>query len=234
MAKTNTAVKPKSNGKPKPSRPRAENQPPPVSVSGQEVSATTEAIPSEPITPTMSNGDIADSIRNEIAGSGVSTAPTESIVQIPHSDLYPFKGHPFQLRDDDDMKALVASVKERGIDQPALVRPREDRGYELIAGHRRQHAAVLAGKSSVPCVIRQMNDDEAILAMTESNLNHRSEILPSERAKALKMQLDAIKHQGAKPGKDKNGELSRRSNEIVAERNHMSVKNPKLPITMTW
>ena len=149
----------------------------------------------------------------------------ETIVYITHADLHPFKGHPFQVRDDDAMKALVESVKERGIDQPALVRPREGGGYELVAGHRRQHAAELAGYANVPCVIRNMTDDEAILAMTESNFNQRAEILPSERAQALKMQLDAIKRQGSRGGEVKNGELSKRSNEIIAERNKMSIKN---------
>jgi hypothetical protein len=123
------------------------------------------------------------------------------------------------------MKALAASVKERGIDQPALVRPREGGGYELVAGHRRQHAAELAGHANIPCVVRDMTDDEAILAMTESNFNQRAEILPSERARALKMQLDAIKHQGARAEGAAPGDIGKRSNEIIAERNQMSVKN---------
>jgi len=150
---------------------------------------------------------------------------TEKIEYIKHADLHPFKGHPFQVRDDDAMKALIESVKERGIDQPALVRPREEGGYELVAGHRRQHAAELAGYADVPCVVRNMTDEEAVLAMTESNFNQRSEILASERAQALKMQLDAIKRQGAKGGEITNGELGKRSNEIIAERNNMSIKN---------
>jgi len=119
------------------------------------------------------------------------------------------------------MKSLVASVKERGVDQPALVRPREDGGYEIIAGHRRQHASELAGYTNVPCVVRDMTDDEAVLAMAESNFNQRDEILPSERAKALKMQLDAIKHQGART---EGGDIGKRSNEIIADRNKMTVK----------
>jgi len=157
---------------------------------------------------------------------------TEKIVYISHAELHPFKGHPFKVHDDDAMKALVESVKERGIDQPALVRPREKGDYELVSGHRRQHAAELAGYINVPCVVRNMTDDEAILAMTESNFNQRLEILPSERAKALKMQLDAIKHQGTKNTDLKSGELVKRSNEIVAERNKMSVKNVQRYITL--
>ena len=149
----------------------------------------------------------------------------ESIVYIAPAELFPFKAHPFRVRDDEAIKALVESVKERGIDQPALVRPRDGGGFELVAGRRRQHAVEFAGYINVSCVVRNMTDDEAILAMTESNFNQRTEILPSERAKALKMQLDAIKHQGAKSGELKPGEVGKRSNEIIAERNKMSIKN---------
>jgi ParB/RepB/Spo0J family partition protein len=157
---------------------------------------------------------------------------TETIVYLNHDELHPFKGHPFQVRNDDAMKALMESVKERGIDQPALVRPREGGGYELVAGHRRQHAAELAGYINVPCVIRNMTDDEAILAMTESNFNQRAEILPSERSKALKMQLDAIKRQGARLNGDATVDVGKRSNEIIAERNKMSIKNVQRYITL--
>ena len=150
---------------------------------------------------------------------------TEQIVYIVHAELHPFKSHPFQVRDDDAMKTLVESVKERGVDQPALVRPREGGGYELVAGHRRQHASELAGYENIPCIVREMTDDEAILAMTESNFNQRAEILPSERAQALKMQLDAIKRQGARFDGVASGDVGKRSNEIIAERNKMSVKN---------
>jgi hypothetical protein len=156
-------------------------------------------------------------------------------VYIKHDELHPFKGHPFQVREDEAMKALVASVYERGVDQPALVRPREDGGYELVAGHRRQHAAELAGYTNIPCVVRNMTDDEAVLAMTESNFNQRSEILPSERAQALKMQLDAIKRQGARWNGEAPaaGEVGKRSNEIIAARNQMAVKQVQRYITLT-
>ena len=149
---------------------------------------------------------------------------TEKIVYIDHSELHPFKNHPFQVRDDDAMKTLVDSVKERGVDQPAIVRPRENGGFELIAGHRRQHASELAGLKNVPCVVRNMTDEEAVLAMTESNFNQRDQILASERAQALKMQLDAIKRQGARHTGVAAGDVGKRSNEIVAERNKMAVK----------
>ena len=128
------------------------------------------------------------------------------------------------MRDDDAMKTLVASVKERGVDQPAIVRPREGGGYELIAGHRRQQASEMAGIKNVPCVVRNMTDEEAILAMTESNFNQRSEILASERAQALKMQLEAIKRQGERFTGVAAGDIGKRSNEIIAERNKMGAK----------
>ena len=148
----------------------------------------------------------------------------ETIVYIAHADLHPFKNHPFQVREDDDMKNLVTSIKERGVDQAAIVRPRESGGYEIIAGHRRQLASEKAGILNVPCVVRNMTDDEAILAMTESNFNQRSEILASERAQALKMQLDAIKRQGERFNGVASGDIGKHSNEIIAERNQMGVK----------
>ena len=93
------------------------------------------------------------------------------------------------------MRAMVSSVKDKGVTQPAIVRPREDGGYEIVSGHRRQKASELAGYADMPCIVRNLTDDEAITQMVEDNLNQREEILPSERAKALKMQLEAIKHQ---------------------------------------
>ena len=133
-----------------------------------------------------SNAEVeaAPPVEQEAAPPRDATRPgdTETVVYIPHAELHAFKGHPFLVRDDDAMKSLVESVKDRGVDQPAIVCPREDGGYELVAGHRRQQAAVLAGYANIPCIVRNMTDDEAILAMTESNFNQRAEILPSERA----------------------------------------------------
>jgi hypothetical protein len=148
----------------------------------------------------------------------------ETIVYIDHTELHPFKDHPFQVRNDNDMKSLVDSIKERGFDQAALVRPREEGGYELVAGHRRQQAAILAGLKNLPCVIREMTDEQAILAMTESNFTYRTEILASERAAALKMQLDAIKRQGERFSGVADGDIGKRSNEIIAEKNKMGAK----------
>ncbi len=123
------------------------------------------------------------------------------------------------------MRAMVSSVKDKGVTQPAIVRPREDGGYEIVSGHRRQKASELAGYADMPCIVRNLTDDEAITQMVEDNLNQREEILPSERAKALKMQLEAIKHQGSRTsGQIDPKDAGKRSNEIVAERNKMAVK----------
>ena len=142
----------------------------------------------------------------------------EQIVYLNLSKLYAFKDHPFQVRNDEEMAAMVESVKDKGVTQPAIVRPREDGGYEIVSGHRRQKASELAGFTDMPCIIRNMTDEQAITQMVEDNTNQRENILPSERAKALQMQLEAIKRQGARTG---NGQ---RSNEVVAERNKMTVK----------
>ena len=152
-------------------------------------------------------------------------AEKEEIVYLNLSDLHPFKNHPFGVRDDAEMQGLVESVKAAGVNQPALVRPREDGGYEIVSGHRRQKASELAGYADMPCIVRNLTDDEAITQMVEDNLNQREEILPSERAKALKMQLEAIKHQGSRTsGQIDPKDAGKRSNEIVAERNKMAVK----------
>ena len=145
----------------------------------------------------------------------------EEIVYLDLSDLHPFKDHPFGVRDDAEMKSLVESVRNGGVNQPALVRPREGGGYEIIAGHRRQMASQLAGYRNMPYIVRNMTDDEAILAMTDDNLRQRETILPSEKAMSLKMQYEAIKHQGARGGSAEAGKLSLES---VGQRNGMSVK----------
>ena len=148
-------------------------------------------------------------------------AEKEEIVYLNLSDLHPFKDHPFGVRDDAEMKSLVESVRNGGVNQPALVRPREGGGYEIIAGHRRQMASQLAGYRNMPCIVRNMTDDEAILAMTDDNLRQRETILPSEKAMSLKMQYEAIKHQGERGDSAEAGKLSLES---VGQRNGMSVK----------
>ena len=155
---------------------------------------------------------------------------TEQIVYLNLSELHAFKNHPFQVRDDEEMRAMVESVKDKGVTQPAIVRPREDGGYEIVSGHRRMKASDLAGFANMPCIIRNLTDEQAITQMVEDNTNQRESILPSERAKALKMQLEAIKRQGARGDLATSGqdgpklENGQRSNQIVAERNKMAVK----------
>lgn len=131
------------------------------------------------------------------------------------------------------MKGLAESVKDNGVHQPALVRPREGGGYEIIAGHRRQRASELAGFANMPCIVRNMTDDEAILAMTDDNLRHREKILPMEKAQSLKMQVEAISHQGAKLEGVAAGDVGKRSTEIVGERNGMNYKQVQRYIRLT-
>ena len=121
----------------------------------------------------------------------------EQVQQIPIGELFPFKNHPFKVLDDDSMSDTVESVKQYGVLSPLIARPRPKGGYEIISGHRRQHAAELAGLETLPVIVRQMDDDAAIILMVDSNLQ-REHILPSERAFAYKMKLDAIKNQGTR------------------------------------
>ncbi len=122
-------------------------------------------------------------------------AAREKIMEIPLSELFPFEDHPFSVRDDDAMKETVESVKEVGVVVPAIARPREGGGYELIAGHRRKRACELAGLETMPVIVRDLDRDAAIIAMVDSNLQ-RENILPIEKAKAYKMKLEAMKRQG--------------------------------------
>ena len=121
----------------------------------------------------------------------------EQVQQIPIGELFPFKNHPFKVLDDDSMSDTVESVKQYGVLSPLIARPRPEGGYEIISGHRRQHAAELAGLETLPVIVRQMDDDAAVVLMVDSNLQ-RENILPSERAFAYKMKLEAIKNQGAR------------------------------------
>lgn len=121
----------------------------------------------------------------------------EQVQQIPIGELFPFKDHPFKVLDDESMQRTVESVEQYGVLSPLIARPRSEGGYEIISGHRRQHAAQLAGLDALPVIVRQMDDDAAVLLMVDSNLQ-RENILPSERAFAYKMKLEAIKNQGAR------------------------------------
>ena len=122
----------------------------------------------------------------------------EQVQQIPIGELFPFKNHPFKVLDDESMQRTVESVEQYGVLSPLIARPRPDGdGYEIISGHRRQYAAKLAGLETLPVIVRQMSDDAAVILMVDSNLQ-REHILPSERAFAYKMKLDALKNQGAR------------------------------------
>ena len=126
-----------------------------------------------------------------------TAAQGEQIQQVPVAELHPFKDHPFKVMDDEAMLKIVESVARFGLLTPLVVRPRQEGGYEIISGHRRQHAAQLAGLKTLPIIVRELDDDQAILQMVESNLQ-RETIRPSERAFAYKMKLEALKHQGAR------------------------------------
>ena len=119
------------------------------------------------------------------------------MVQIPLEELHPFAHHPFKVRDDERMKETAESIREHGVLVPAIARPRPEGGYELISGHRRKYASELAGLKTMPVVVRNLNDDEATIVMVDSNLQ-REQILPSERAFAYRMKLEALKHQGSR------------------------------------
>ena len=125
----------------------------------------------------------------------------EQVQQIPIGELFPFKNHPFKVLDDESMQRTVESVEQYGVLSPLIARPRPEGGYEIISGHRRQHAAQLAGLDALPVIVRQMDDDAAVLLMVDCNLQ-RETILPSERAFAYKMKLEAMKHQAGRPTQD--------------------------------
>lgn len=121
----------------------------------------------------------------------------EKVQQVPLIELYPFENHPFKVQEDEEMQKMLESIQQFGVLTPAIARPRADGGFELVSGHRRHMACEIAGMESMPVIIRELDDDAATILMVDSNLQ-RENILPSERAKALKMKLEAIKHQGMK------------------------------------
>ena len=133
----------------------------------------------------------------EVQPEAGTEAVTEQVQQIAISELHPFEGHPFKVLDDETMAETVESIKQVGIANPLIVRPDPDGGYEIISGHRRHHAAGLAGLDSLPVIVRDLDDDAAVIMMVDSNIQ-RETILPSERAFAYKMKMDAIRHQGAR------------------------------------
>ena len=157
----------------------------------------------------------------------------EQVRQIPIGELFPFKNHPFKVLDDDSMSDTVESVKQYGVLSPLIARPRPKGGYEIISGHRRQHAAELAGLETLPVIVRQMDDDAAIILMVDSNLQ-REHILPSERAFAYKMKLDAMKNQGTRADLTSTQVVSKlRSNEKLGAENNQSRETVRRFIRLT-
>ena len=157
----------------------------------------------------------------------------EQVQQIPIGELFPFKKHPFKVLDDESMQRTVESVEQYGVLSPLIARPRPEGGYEIISGHRRQHAAQLAGLDTLPVIVRNMDDDAAVLLMVDSNLQ-RENILPSERAFAYKMKLEALKNQGARSDLTSTQLVSKlRSNEQLGAENNQSRETVRRFIRLT-
>ena len=157
----------------------------------------------------------------------------EQVQQIPIGELFPFKDHPFKVLDDESMQRTVESVEQYGVLSPLIARPRPEGGYEIISGHRRQHAAQLAGLDALPVIVRQMDDDAAVLLMVDSNLQ-RENILPSERAFAYKVKLEALKNQGARSDLTSTQVVSKlRSNEQLGAENNQSRETVRRFIRLT-
>ena len=157
----------------------------------------------------------------------------EQVQQIPIGELFPFKNHPFKVLDDESMQRTVESVEQYGVLSPLIARPRPEGGYEIISGHRRHHAAQLAGLDALPVIVRNMDDDAAVLLMVDSNLQ-RENILPSERAFAYKMKLEALKNQGARSDLTSTQLVSKlRSNEQLGAENNQSRETVRRFIRLT-
>lgn len=148
-------------------------------------------------------------------------ASRERVVEIPLAEMHPFKNHPFKVLDDEKMQDTAESIREHGVLVPAIVRPREEGGYEIVAGHRRHFASQIAGLDTMPAIVRDLDDDAATIIMVDSNLQ-RETLLPSERAWAYKMKLDAMKRQAGRPSKENcsqvgNNFSGQRSSELMAQ-----------------
>ena len=169
-----------------------------------------------------------------------AAAQEDKITLLPLLELHDFPNHPFKVRDDEAMQETAESIRQYGVLVPAIVRPREDGGYEIIAGHRRRHGSELAGLSAMPCIVRQMDDDTATILMVDSNIQ-RENILPSERAQAYKMKLEALKHQGKRvdlEGKSTSVQVGQKlpgktSRELVAENSPDSAAQIRRYIRLT-
>ena len=170
------------------------------------------------------------------SGSAADAAAKEKRTEMPLSDLHPFEGHPFKVLDDELMEQTVESIKQIGVVSPLIVRPDPEGGFEILSGHRRLHAAQLAGLETVPVIVNEMDDDAAIIFMVDSNLQ-RENILPSERAFSYKMKLEAMKHQGER-GDLTSGQVGQKSvgtvsRDIVAEQAGDSSRNVQRFIRLT-
>ena len=150
------------------------------------------------------------------SGSAADAAAKEQRTEMPLSDLHPFEGHPFKVLDDELMEQTVESIKQIGVVSPLIVRPDPEGGYEILSGHRRLHAAQLAGLETVPVIVKEMDDDAAIIFMVDSNLQ-RENILPSERAFSYKMKLEAMKHQAGRPPKENDSQLGNNFGKLSSE-----------------
>ena len=150
-------------------------------------------------------------------------AKLEKVQNLRLSELFSFKDHPFQIRDDEEMEKMVDSIKDHGVLTPAIVRPRPEGGYELVSGHRRHRGCTLAGLDTMPCIVREMDDDTAVILMVDSNCQ-REHILPSEKAKAYKMMLEAMKRQAGRPSSKNVSQVGThlRSDQILAEQTGQS------------
>ena len=165
-----------------------------------------------------------------------AAAGTELVQHIPISALHPFENHPFRVLDDESMAQTVESIRHMGIANPLIVRPDPDGGYEIISGHRRHHAAELAGLDAIPVIVRELDDDAAVIMMVDSNLQRES-ILPSEKAFAYKRKMDALKHQGARTdltsGKDGRKLAGKETREIIGEQTGESARTVQRFINLT-
>jgi len=177
-----------------------------------------------------------DIFGNDASADKAGAVNGDTVVDIPLDELHPFRNHPFKVRDDADMEKTVESIQELGVLQPAIVRPDRDGGYEILSGHRRHHACQIAGLQTLPCIVRDLDDDAATILMVDSNLQ-REEILPSERAWAFKMKLDAMKHQGERLDRT-SGQIDQKlkgsvSRDLLAEQTEESSKNVQRYIRLT-
>lgn len=188
-----------------------------------------------------SHGNIQLSSYDDIFGSApdsskeVTNEPgKEQVTDIALSELHPFKNHPFKVLDDEEMDKTVQSIREFGVLTPAIVRPRDEGGYEIVSGHRRCHASEIAGKETLPCIVRNLDDDAATILMVDANLQ-RETLLPSERAWAFRMKMEALKHQGQRKDLTSSQVGTKlRSDQVMAEESGVSRNQIQRYIRLTY